>query len=1073
MTYRSAENIIRSIMAKTAGVNINEDTDQRSHMTPALKTPDEERLSNAVNILKNHGCPSAKIDGNKVSVDAMDMNRASDVLERALNHGLITVRPELASPEAIAVPEPHVPAPVETPTAVHKEEIDLAPDAKDEDDQTPKGEIEADGTVKLEKRTLRNRQENQMKKVDEEQIDELSTETLHKVANVARKSGRTSVLKAAIKAGKRKREQPDYKFAGEDKTDEVFDASAQQLDELSLAKLTSYKKVAGKTKGNVLDKKIQKRAKGVAMASKKIQQTVSKALFGEEATPLNMIKRVRMIAESKGRLKCTLNSECGNHKAKIYKDSEWNEHRVEFHINGKHHEPADYHTPDYDDAHGTAHAELKRLSKLNGALKESTEEEILELLEDEQIDEISRAAAAQYIRTSANTMRYHEGERTDATRDLRHLETDNSPAGNEKYKNARDKLHASSKGIRNRWKGITNATKKLEGAAKINATEEVAKEGNGPFLSEDLGLQHIGTYKTTGGHTLKMLRSNKDSKHLLLSNNGTVVDSHVGSAKDFHRKVTGGIHGLRGYLHEAEQIDEISKELLGRFIERSSEKMASRVADAHYHRDQKARDVQKYGHDKYGHGNAMGKTWRQSEKHRKAISKAVSRLTKEEAEQLDEANLRDVSKKLEHHGYKKFGDSDKISHREILSTYHHADHGHLISVNHREHGHVNSVSALKCTNPKTGAMASDWGDDHPHVEGALRELGHKSYVGFKEETQIDELSNKALSSYTKKAMNNGADAAFKTGRHLSGRYFGDHDNDSDAQSNRRDASYLKTSNTEAKRQRGLKSAAKAFDRNDAPRGKAAARAAQNHVGLNYDLGHNSKELEHGKHNFDTDEAHQRDVNNRQRLATKLKQKTLKNLSQVKEETQIDEVDLKDFKRKHVQGLYHFNHFEHPNGSWIQTHVRDKKFIHSDGKGKHTKFDNIEDLKKHVESLKEETQIDELSSGTLSRYAIKAAASKIDHMNKGAAAFGRSNGQRGEPEVREKLQKDAQNHSRKVWNRHHGAKKATEKLTKKPESAGVCENALNKIEEAVKRKPGRPKKPRHENGEIVNDPKANS
>jgi len=44
----------------------------------------------------------------------------------------------------------------------------------------------------------------------------------------------------------------------------------------------------------------------------------------------------------------------GNRLAKVYKDRDWGEHRVEFHLDGKHQTDADYHTNDHVDAHDTA-----------------------------------------------------------------------------------------------------------------------------------------------------------------------------------------------------------------------------------------------------------------------------------------------------------------------------------------------------------------------------------------------------------------------------------------------------------------------------------------------------------------------------------------------------------------------------------------------------------------------------------------------------------------------------------------------------------------------------------------------
>lgn len=43
-----------------------------------------------------------------------------------------------------------------------------------------------------------------------------------------------------------------------------------------------------------------------------------------------------------------------NKSAKVYKDHEWQEHRVKFYTDGAHHTEADYHTNDKEDAHSTA-----------------------------------------------------------------------------------------------------------------------------------------------------------------------------------------------------------------------------------------------------------------------------------------------------------------------------------------------------------------------------------------------------------------------------------------------------------------------------------------------------------------------------------------------------------------------------------------------------------------------------------------------------------------------------------------------------------------------------------------------
>lgn len=51
----------------------------------------------------------------------------------------------------------------------------------------------------------------------------------------------------------------------------------------------------------------------------------------------------------------------GDYSAKVYKDTDWGEHRVKFFKNGKHlGEGPDYHTDDVEDAHATAKSQLNR-----------------------------------------------------------------------------------------------------------------------------------------------------------------------------------------------------------------------------------------------------------------------------------------------------------------------------------------------------------------------------------------------------------------------------------------------------------------------------------------------------------------------------------------------------------------------------------------------------------------------------------------------------------------------------------------------------------------------------------------
>lgn len=55
----------------------------------------------------------------------------------------------------------------------------------------------------------------------------------------------------------------------------------------------------------------------------------------------------------------------GPHSAKVYKDREWGEYRVQFHKDGKHLKKADSHHDDRTDAFGTAQHQLKRMAGVN------------------------------------------------------------------------------------------------------------------------------------------------------------------------------------------------------------------------------------------------------------------------------------------------------------------------------------------------------------------------------------------------------------------------------------------------------------------------------------------------------------------------------------------------------------------------------------------------------------------------------------------------------------------------------------------------------------------------------------
>ena len=81
----------------------------------------------------------------------------------------------------------------------------------------------------------------------------------------------------------------------------------------------------------------------------------------------------------------------GDHTAKVYKDHDWDEHRVKFFTGDKHHKDADYHSDDADDAHDTAKTQLRDMAKK--AMKE----------EAQQIHELSKGTLKSYVKKALDT----------------------------------------------------------------------------------------------------------------------------------------------------------------------------------------------------------------------------------------------------------------------------------------------------------------------------------------------------------------------------------------------------------------------------------------------------------------------------------------------------------------------------------------------------------------------------------------------------------------------------------------------------------------------------------------------
>jgi hypothetical protein len=93
-------------------------------------------------------------------------------------------------------------------------------------------------------------------------------------------------------------------------------------------------------------------------------ETAFKKIMAEKASEFMEHRKQEIAATMTNesvKLQHEYKSDCGNHCAKVYKNSDLGEHQVKFFTNGKYHTDADYYTDDKDDAHSTAKHQLKTM----------------------------------------------------------------------------------------------------------------------------------------------------------------------------------------------------------------------------------------------------------------------------------------------------------------------------------------------------------------------------------------------------------------------------------------------------------------------------------------------------------------------------------------------------------------------------------------------------------------------------------------------------------------------------------------------------------------------------------------
>jgi hypothetical protein len=155
-----------------------------------------------------------------------------------------------------------------------------------------------------------------------------------------------------------------------------------------------------------------------------------------------------------------------------------------------------------------------------------------------------------------------------------------------------------------------------------------------------MSIKKVGTYTTNAGDALKLLRSEHDPKHHMLSNaKGQVVKSFHKSTEDVHTELTTGPHKLTGALHEEEQLDELSKSTLANYMVSAGSSRAS------LGRKEIIASYMKKDNDE------AAKHAAKNSKRFEGMLRARKRLQSEEAEQIDELStktLSNYSRKAQH-----------------------------------------------------------------------------------------------------------------------------------------------------------------------------------------------------------------------------------------------------------------------------------------------------------------------------------------------------------------------------------------------------------------------------------------
>ena len=244
-----------------------------------------------------------------------------------------------------------------------------------------------------------------------------------------------------------------------------------ELDEISYMKARNYidaardehstiqkmLRTADEKSANDLKRKGRMRVRGIARAHDKIgatNGTYGKVKVGNLKGDHGKVRYEEVEQVDEAKLIKTHASADGKRVAKVYRDAEWDEYHVKHYTDGKHHSKADYHTDDKDDAHGTAKLFVK---------------------EEIELDELSRETLMSYAMAAAKQRRVLGHKKTELYR--------SSSDG--------DEIERVRNQHRKRESGYENATDKLDGYARVNASKGKSK------IKEDSDIEEGKTFKAS------------------------------------------------------------------------------------------------------------------------------------------------------------------------------------------------------------------------------------------------------------------------------------------------------------------------------------------------------------------------------------------------------------------------------------------------------------------------------------------------------------------------------------------------------------------------------------------------